>query len=287
MENVRSNRSEEWSITCSGQEFGFQCDRQTALNSYREELAFSNISATMTDAIRYLGTYAFKPIGYIDPLTVYYPDYNGACSNNDSSAVINSDVMCIYQGEDVLADGVAHELGHIANWRYIGVAYNTDCPNYHGWALPTTEKCATSEGWADFYSAVVYFTNSATSPRTQGWSIEGDTTAGNSGLNFCVATLNTYNYQIEGNVARFLWDEFDTTDLGSIEAGLDTHSYSYSQLRNVWVDFLDNCISNRCALESDSDGVNLFDYEFAAMSYGLLGFEDNISINCCEDQDTD
>ena len=164
---------------------------------------------------------------------------------------------------------VAHEVGHIVMSRALKI---NDGPMARvtansAWTDIDNEKLATSEGFANFFAAAVYWEQGAVDPFYQNSSkpIEGDTTEGNgSTLKSCISRGNE-PHRIEGNVARFFWDLYDTTSDANGNLVDDT-SMSLVELVDAWEDFKPGEL-DRQAEEGGtddaglkSDGRNAWDY---------------------------
>ena len=172
---------------------------------------------------------------------------------------------------------IAHEVGHLVMKRHLNHSGHVSwCNGNQLWSGSSGKRCATSEGWADFFATAIYWTPAAVDP----WVLvstnpmEGKTYKGNYGYQDCVSQHNSPNKAI-GNVARAFWDMYDTT---SVDEGLvDVSSVSLSDLIETWDEFPSSvsegcsspdCLGNRENNEGwadplvEWDGRNLWDYDY-------------------------
>jgi hypothetical protein len=162
--------------------------------------------------------------------------------------------------------GVAHEVGHVLEAQLFEQdSFTVDCSaNGGGWVPTSTEyqSCATREGWAMYVAAVSWWTpsNSGSSPTYAGFNLETSTPHYNHSGG-CAA-----NISLPGQVARAFWDLDDGNDeqalTGDQNAGFhDTLNETTAAIALGWDVFLDG-YANHKDKESDSNGVNVRDYDF-------------------------
>ncbi len=275
-----------FSATCWSNTSG-TCINLTDANDYVVPQGFANILAAMVEVDRRTTNNQIERNGHDDPIIGYYDgrgDGSSCTTGQGSSWGYNS--FCVV---DTAADDnhvVAHEIGHLVHRRQINYSGPlADCPSYD-WIGSTTneEKCAVSEGWADFFAGAVYFPESATAPvfRMSSRELEGDTSQGNSSALRC-ADMSGNPEDEEANVARFFWDVFDSTTLG--DDGNDNSDESFATMTLVWDNFADTypaLYNNRGTLETGENGRNLYDYKYwASFGSGLSG---EMTQNCVQTQ---
>jgi hypothetical protein len=118
------------------------------------------------------------------------------------------------------------------------------------------EKCVTAEAFAHFASAATWWTQGATSPLYRGERLEGNY-PGDTG-DACVSIAAT-PHRRRGNAARYFWDLYDSTTVGTDDAAEDDEIRSYADIANVWTSF-PNGTGDRQKQESGAHGRNVKDF---------------------------
>ena len=147
---------------------------------------------------------------------------------------------------------VVHEIGHNVHRRWM--AYegplardaNDKALDCDGWDEDEDPKCATSEGWANFFSSASWFNENMNAPTYVGLDIEDAST-----LQSCEdAPLS------EGHTAQFFWDLWDAGPGGNDDDAVNMH---LTKLRKVWSAF-GSGTGNRDNNETGDDGRNAQDF---------------------------
>jgi len=266
------------------------CDGSSDVSNYfQTQEKYADLLMSMNDVRKYVGSYDVN--GHTSKISLYYPYKNGDDHCNTISGhgfMFNRNEFCIRSTSYDKNMVVAHEMGHILMSRLLfppedGACSLSDCEFGHDWTLNVDEKCAVSEGWADFVSAVTYFDDDAVYPfyRYTDDNLEGDTEAGNSSALAC-ANNSSSPHKCEGNAARYFWDLYDSTTEG--DDSNDVLDLALFQIKNIWHIFNDGT-NDLQDCESDDDGRNAWDYYAYGMYYSIDS-EDVLRQNCLEDQDT-
>ena len=157
-------------------------------------------------------------------------------------------------------------------------------PNGHIIDQPSNERCATTEGFANYVHAVSWWSpnNSLSRPTKNGKSIEGGTTTTNSNC--------SVNSEIELEIARTFWDYDDANneaDMPSPGVGADPVNGTTTTIINGWTNFVDG-FGNHQSDEDEDDpeedwpenALNMQDYVFN-VSDGQ-NFADSMSHNATQ-----
>jgi len=291
----------DWSASCPGKVGCNSGTGRSAANS--QTLAWTNTLATLIDIERnYGGAAMVSPKINVGVSR----DARSACDDifekGNNQARPDGRTICIFTPYSNYR--VAHEVGHIVMNRALDIRGNSasSCVNGSAWEAVDFEKCATTEGFANFFAAAIFWERNSQDPFYQftDREIEGLTAEGNDGdFKACISndsavvlgnpqsgrqvqTVGTA-HRIEGNAARFFWDLYDTTN-ESGESSVDDTSVSLKTLVDVWSDF-DSGTSERQAEEGGrpgnrSNGRNAWDYvcQFPDARSELL-------LNCLDEQD--
>jgi hypothetical protein len=198
----------------------------------------------------------------------YVPDSpDGYCGGDVVGAALG-DHFCVSEGAN--NHSVSHEMGHNLHMANLGIGWEDlegggACVGGQGFwaATDTAEKCVTAEGYAHFVGGAVWWNPNAVGPEYRGAELEGNTDEGNGGVSqSCVSTATT-PHRRRGNAARFFWDLYDSTTVGTSDSTNDTETHSFTDIDAVWTEF-DPGTGNREAAESGSHGRNVEDYIFHA-----------------------
>lgn len=271
----------DWNITCTRDDFGV-CDEWLVNNYFPVERDIANIhqSAAAVD-IAISDDSVFHLNGHSGTIHLYYPDDGpGGCSGS-SAEVVSCQNLCIPSAKAGDAYVVAHEVGHVLQFRALN-SCGSNFPSIpgcgsHQWDSWENEKCATTEGWANFVAGATWWLDWKSSAYYlgPGYNLEGDVFGSDS----CVSE-STNPHRREGNVARYFWDLFDSTTVDDSHNGYtDNVSTSLDDLIRVWDDFPAGS-GNRQAFESDDNGVNVHDYAYYDGS-----FVGEKYLNCLGSQD--
>jgi hypothetical protein len=272
----------DWSASCLGK---FTCSRQDAGDAANvQTVAWANTLATLVDVERYYGGAAVitsRINAWVAPDAP--PDCDGAFGDGNNQARDGKNI-CISTPESNYR--VAHEVGHIVMNRALGVGgrFTSSCPNGSGWATADNEMCATTEGFANFFAAAIFWEQNSQDPFYQNTAnlLEGRTRQKNGGdLKACIST-NNLAHRIEGNAARFFWDLYDATNETGVNVFDDT-TVSLRTLVDQWSEFRQGT-SERQAEEDnvpldESNGRNAWDY--------MCRFRDarsELMLNCLAEQ---
>jgi hypothetical protein len=293
--NLSSTVQLNWDVTCWTNSFNVNCVNDAAARSTASSPshaianAASNILQTMQDVDDYFMT--------IDPpMIAYYPNDPSSNCTSTIGYSISRDSFCI--GTDLYDQNhrVAHEIGHGLEKRLL--TPGPDCVSLthgtcggHSWNSIEDERCATAEGFADFVGAATHFAHNQTSAwySDPAWTMEGATTFGN-GLNAlpCVSNSSASKHKMEGNVARFFWDLYDTTTLD--DSGNDNENDPYcGTITAIWSEFTDqnadsDIEDDREADESSINGRNVFDYSYHASNAYSEDYSGERNQNCLNQQ---
>jgi len=222
---------------------------------------------------------------------------------------------------------VAHEVGHNIHRRAMG--YSGSLAGGAGWCSPHdwndsngSETCAGSEGWAGFFAGATHFNDNSTEPFDRYCAdmancpghldhidrrLEGDTWEdfGDSGSDSveCVAEGDASDHTMEGNMARFLWDVWDSTTATDDHGGYsDNQNLTPAEMLNIWESFLghgggedeygsrgyDEPHSDASTWDNE-DGRNGYDYRMVSWYYADTQYSlyYTYMLNCLSGQQTD
>jgi hypothetical protein len=269
----------DWSASCPGE---VRCSSRTGSGAANSQtVAWTNTLATLIDVERnYGGATVISP-----KISAWVsPDISSACSTNNNQARPDGKHICVITPYSNYR--VAHEVGHIVMNRALDIygASASKCPAGSGWATVDFEKCATTEGFANFFAAAIFWEQNAQNPFYQftDRELEGATAQGNGGNSeACISNelprtvrpgtvqgadpfgVTRSPHRIEGNAARFFWDLYDSTN-ESRGRLVDDTTVSLETLIDVWSEF-DPGTSEREAEEGgrpgdNSNGRNAWDY---------------------------
>ncbi len=173
-----------------------------------------------------------------------------------------------------------HEMGHNVHRRWMDysgpLAWNAqdeglDC---NGWDDDEDPKCATSEGWANFFASASWFNENMGNPTYNDFDIEDV-----SALKSCDDAPFS-----EGHATQFFWDLWDAGPGGLDDDEINVH---FNTLRKVWSAF-DDGTGNRANNESGDDGRNMQDFiHWYTTQYGSGGINTVAVANCMHLYPTD
>jgi hypothetical protein len=182
---------------------------------------------------------------------------------------------------------VGHEIGHVIHRRALDIPEKglSKCHDGHWWGQKDQyEKCATSEGWANFFGAAIHFETRAVEPFyiKRSRPLEGLIETENPEPLEC-ASQSSNSEESEANVSRFFWDLYDTTTTDDRFAdgryGADNATYDMSRLVGTWRVF-ERGTADRQTEEDDLDGRNVWDFRAH-----LPNAHSELYLNCLCNQD--
>ncbi len=259
------------------------------LANYLFENSMTNILATLIDVDTYTVDSVLNRNGHTNRFIGYYPDTSPAKCTGSNLAAWSYDNLCTGSAANAANNHrVAHEVGHLVHQRALGyggsLTSGASCGN-SSWTAVEDEKCATAEGWANFFSVAMHFDSWSAFGwyNVTGRNIEQDTAQGNQYPDKCVNYHQNpvITHTSEGNVARFFWDLYDYGSAG--DDGQDNAYYSLDDLVARW-DFFWSCSTiSGCNNEAGPDGRNVWDYEY--FFYSTIN-EPELAQNCLSGQET-
>lgn len=290
--DVNSNYIQNWNLTCPDDTYNTTsgyCDNRSDVDNYFAAIEpYANLLANMNDLYERMPTpslyYEFN--GHTNRIQV---ELTSACGGAGQTSDVDN--ICIKPGWDDNNQVLAHEMGHLVHRRvmdYPDTSSLSDgsCGSGTGtWGLAAGEKCAISEGWANFFAAAIYFYQNGSDAyyRSTSNNFEGDTMQFTSGLTMnCVAGNSGLRKRYLGNGGRYFWDLYDSTN-GETRTypagpGSDNATMYLWEIIDIWSNFPDGT-SNGQTRESGYDGRNAWDYE----SYdGSVHSE--LELNCLDSQ---
>lgn len=274
-----------WNVTCYASYLGDRkCDSESeADDDFPLTQALANVAISAEDTLVQNGSVEYNY--HFDALEAFWPnDPWGGCDDSAGHAT-GWDTFCVANNVDDNNHVTAHEIGHLVMKRLLddgsGSLGEGSCRNYWDWNDLEFQKCTVTEGWADFYAGAAYWEPDSSSPWVDfdGQELEGDTESANGGsAEACVSIGDTPHARV-GNVARWFWDLYDTTTVGTGEtSNNDNASYSMETIKIQWDDF-PRGTDNREARESDDNGRNARD-----LTYYAGGFVSERDLNCLSGQ---
>ena len=276
-EDITTNVHIDWNLSCWGDSDGY-CTQSQVDSTYPTSRNLSNILASMIEVVRWSGSIAINGHGVIEGYLGVPPWNSSSCTGQSFGQANGYDRFCV---QTATSNGaVAHEMGHLVMKRLLNngsgsLANGSACGSWSGFS---EEKCAVSEGWAEFYYGATYWQPNAPAPYLPGnFLFEGDTSAGNGGSVLQCVSNGTNPDNRRGNAARWFWDLFDSTTID--DGGQDNANYSISQIRSTWDSFVPGT-ANRQAQESDDNGRNARDF-----TYYMGGAVSERDWNCLAAQD--
>lgn len=291
-DDVTSNLTFNWNITCvddARNATNGECDSQSDVDTYfSDERDWSVLAASV---VRVFSAYtsSARLNGHDNQVTVYYPSGPSSQCSGKAGSSWGYDSICVSSGFVLNNHVVAHEVGHLIHRRAINDSSslsNGSCTSGDNWDSHSTvdgQKCATSEGWAHFVAVSSHFSDDSDGTgggypyyRETTKVVEGDTTRGNSGSSESCVSDSDNPHTARGNVARWYWDLFDSTN----ETSSDNANYTLSLLTSTWDEFPAGT-GDADAAETGDDGRNAWDYEcYEALAHSEL------TLNCLGSQDT-
>ena len=279
--------TKNWSITCYNNP---ACGSQYLANFYPLTESMANILQSAVDVDVLVTDSDFQLNGPHGRITLYYPDDPGQeCDGYDTRAFSCSGI-CIEDASSASNHAVAHEIGHVLMRRALDKCGGyladgtTGCGN-HFWTSEEDEKCAVSEGWADFVAAATYWERTSYHAWFGNWMqrLERKTTQGNNGSNEQCVSMSYNRHRREGNVARFFWDLWDAVSFDDYYQGYsDTSTIPFSgsgSLLRTWDEFPPGT-ANRRAEEDGPHGRNAYDFVWWEPAA-----ESELYLNCLTSQD--
>lgn len=279
-----------FSISCPDETDGTCDSSYQATVTYALQNRVANILQTGVDVDILVADSDYHRNGNNGPVELYYRwNSSGWCNSGSYSSGCND--ICI-DGADWNNPYIpAHEIGHALWKRALGNCNASgDCGGMHCWdpqdCAPNywvSEKCATSEGWADFVATATYWgqgQSGAWYKTNSNRNLEGQTTIGNPLFSNttdedCV-NENQYPHLLEANVARYFWDLYDSTAVD--EKYTEALSKNFATLLSVW-DAFPSGYGDGDVMETGSDGRNAWDYSNNA--YSIIGSNSSILYNNC------
>lgn len=220
-------------------------------------------------------------------LTMYGPDMEAKtidarypATNCITGFAFSREEFCLPAGLGAEGDRVTHEMGHVSQMHMFHQdTLRNACDGPWGMNSFETESCAGQEGWAAYVGAVAWYNpyNNNTVPYFLGANLEA------ASLHHSTCNQNITSPK---QVAKAFWDYNDVHNeaaSGNATAA-DTTSKSTTWMNRQWDEFGDGT-GNHQDMESGSDGVNMWDYRFHAISSG--SWATLLHHNCLESQATD
>ena len=229
---AESQRTLDWSISCENG--SSNCDVQNGVTGRGQQNEdWGNTLAT----INHIDAF------YSGPVSPKIDFYVTGRASSDCSTIAGGNnqarearMVCVATPRSNFR--VAHEVGHILMNRALrlGTRFASSCggATAFGDIAGGNEKCSTTEGFANFFGAAMFFAPSATNPfyTTSGRTLEADIAIGNAGPRQCVS-IDASPHQTEGNVTRFFWDLYDSNSDSAILEDLYDFSNFPGQLRGT------------------------------------------------------
>lgn len=276
---VTSNFVINMSVSCPTNASGV-CgnDAEANLTANRTFNRSANLAASMFHVRTRLGWDRLLPIiGYLgDNPAGSCSQVNPATGASPVGVAFADMTFCVDSGFQNHV--IAHEMGHLYHYQAMQFAPGM------GLAGPCTgsdsEKCAISEGWADFSMAVAWFNQNATgafqADVAPSYNFEGDTTVANSSASPCAWNAALPHERIP-NAARFFWDLYDSTLVGTGETSAqDKGAIHYGWFLDVWAEFPGGT-DNRESSELGEDGRNAKDFRYHASPSDV---QSELDLNC-------
>jgi hypothetical protein len=251
------------------------CDNTADVASYFQlSEGYANLAASM-DATE----------ARVDPpnhMIGYWPD---TPANNCTSPVFSAGValgtsFCVTDAAN--NHTISHEMGHNLHVATLGIPYTAlltggGCTSNQVWLGSDPEKCVTAEGYAHFVSGAVWWNQNATGPMYRGELFEGDTQSANGMVDQTCVSKATTPWTRKGNAARFFWDLYDSTSVGTNDGANDDETQTFAHIHAVWGNFPAGT-ANGQASETGANGRNIqdylahdADYEEVERDYNCLG----------------
>jgi hypothetical protein len=252
----------DFNITCWDNAFnGTQglCDNSASwvTQHFPENEAFANIYASM---------YLVKAGGFeagTGSQAAYWPDaptLDRCLGGGSGGAAFANGKFCVTSAFN--NHNVGHEMGHIIHSRHLGINVwdlgGTCTATDDFIEADPSEKCATNEGFANFVGAAANWTRDANFPQYNGRRLEGNMNGGKCALS------GSTSHRVRGNVARFFWDIYDSTNVGSDDVSMDDEYQSFANIAAVWHAFPDGTL-NGYNREPGENGRNVEDYVARAL----------------------
>lgn len=176
----------------------------------------------------------------------FWSGCQGRTSKSNNSSV-RYDGICLTTPNN--AYRVVHEIGHNVHRRWLaGVRNLSDGAECGNWDEDVDQKCAVTEGWANFFSSAAWHKEDDDDPTYDQHDIEDPKT-----LPGCDEAPHS-----EGHVAQYLWDLYDSRN----SAGEDDRvNHSFKTIRKIWSLFPKGD-GNHGAGEDGDDGRNMKDFHY-------------------------
>lgn len=187
--------------------------------------------------------------------------------------------FCMPQDRGDDGDVVTHEVGHVVNMQ-VFEQDALNCQKNGAWNMVSSvgfDSGATCEGFASYVAGAAWYNsnNTAVQPFFFGADLEDEALLPG-------VTCDDHR-DIPLQVAKAFWDLVDWNNEPGTRAGVADDDTEMVASPNVflWLDYFPDGTANRQDRESDSDGVNMYDYSFRAG-----GREETLlEHNCLADQD--
>lgn len=180
------------------------------------------------------------------------------CDRKDESVNRTASRRTICIGSPYNAFIIVHELGHVVHLRWMNYKGGINGGGKVNWKNGTPEKAQVGEGWANFFSAAVWYDPAARAPSFDSQNIERI-----GGLE-CPASGNAPG---EGPSSAFFWDLFDPASVSEPE---DSVQIDMRTLIETWSLFPGKDGSDRrdrTKGECNPHGRNLWDYRYYLMKH--------------------
>jgi hypothetical protein len=177
-----------------------------------------------------------------------------------------------------------HELGHAIQMQEFDQDFLRDvCGASHTLTSLEADSCATTEGWADYVTAVAWYepNDPATVPFAFGSNVESST------LTNVTCSVNS---GIELQVAKAFWDLDDWNDeagVGAASGSSDEDRWASTDIAMGWRQFPDGTADGE-DFETGDDGVNMWDFfnnNTPRLNPNGTLLETLLSHNCLQSQD--
>lgn len=244
------------------------CPSNTDVEDILPTAGPAHIIGTASEVQLAFGSLLYDDSRY-DEINYYWPN-DTPFSGQDCSATsvtYDNETICMKGGDYLYNHTIAHETAHALQMRLIGLTSGYDGGCTHSFFQPTStgNKCATTEGFADFLPGALYFSPTSDPVhifnhqlnQNQG-RLEQDTTLANTQARPCAGqdSYNSTKQNMEMNSARFFWDLFDDKQTDD-ESQVNT----VRQIADIWALFPPGNGDHQ-ATESGGDGRNAKDYAY-------------------------
>lgn len=297
----------DWNLSCPSV-IGGLCNSGSNVQTFANR--FANALATGVDVDKKVSESLYATNGFSSPVTIRDRGLGVSRCPASGNKTLDCEDVCMNTTDMTSNHTVAHEIGHVLHRRNHLLCDDPISGCTGSWLQQGTERCVTSEGFADFVSLMTHWPRGHTAPVYQVSTRNGEgwTTIGNSASRPC-AFYGSNAHQSEANVARYFWDLYDTVNHSSDNWLLgigDVSTHTFDEILLGWNEFpkwpayhpscpgAPECCApappggNECAADREnrepasnpSNGRNVWDY---VANFGDTGF--GMYINCVSPQE--